>query len=38
MSWYEIILRIAIVLFGILALLNSILIGYELCKKVEDED
>jgi hypothetical protein len=38
MSWFEIALRIGIILFGIWALVNSILIGYALWRKSQDED
>lgn len=38
MSWLEIGLRIIIPLFGIWALVNTIMIGIALWKKVHDED
>lgn len=38
MSWFEIALRSAIVIFGIWAVINSVLIGIELWRKTQDED
>lgn len=38
MSWYEITLRVVIILFGIWAVSTSVMVGYALWKKSQDED